>query len=265
MNQYLPGLARLWKSPDGKQYGYPKDWDTVAVVANLGMLKDAGVSEDQLRTATWNPTDGGTFEQIAAKLSVDKNGKRGDEPGFDPKNVKTYGLALDAGGFTYGQTTWAGFARSLGFQLLNKNPWGTKYHYDDPRFAQTIGWWRHMIQKGYMPSATRPDAGPLAAVQCGHGGDEHRRRLDRRHLHHDQGHQGRLLPAAAGAAGQLEHVQRARRRDLGRAKHCPRRASGCSSSAAACQKIGGRRRWSSRPSPARCRARWTSTRRTAST
>ena len=24
MNQYLPGLARLWKSPDGKQYGYPE-------------------------------------------------------------------------------------------------------------------------------------------------------------------------------------------------------------------------------------------------
>lgn len=168
MNQYLPGLARLWKSPDGKQYGYPKDWDTVAVVANLGMLKDAGVSEDQLRTATWNPTDGGTFEQIAAKLSVDKNGKRGDEPGFDPKNVKTYGLALDAGGFTYGQTTWAGFARSLGFELLNKNPWGTKYHYDDPRFAQTIGWWRHMIQKGYMPSVTQAKTlGALAAVQSG--------------------------------------------------------------------------------------------------
>jgi multiple sugar transport system substrate-binding protein len=25
MSQYLPGLAKLWKSPDGKQYGFPKD------------------------------------------------------------------------------------------------------------------------------------------------------------------------------------------------------------------------------------------------
>src|SRR3954452_4436036 len=34
MNQYLPGLAKLWKSPTGKQYGFPKDWDTVALVVN---------------------------------------------------------------------------------------------------------------------------------------------------------------------------------------------------------------------------------------
>ena len=132
------------------------------------MLKDAGITKEQLDNATWNPKDGGTFEQIAAKLSVDKNGKRGDEPGFDPANVKTYGLALDAGGFTYGQTTWAGFARSLGFQLLNKNPWGTKYNYDDPRFIQTIAWWRHMIEKGYMPSVAQARTlGALAAVQAG--------------------------------------------------------------------------------------------------
>ena len=132
------------------------------------MLKDAGLTKQQLDTATWNPEDGGTFEKIAARLSVDKNGKRGDQPGFDPANVKTYGLALDAGGFTYGQTTWAGFARSLGFQLLNKNPWGTKYNYDDPKFIQTISWWRHMIEKGYMPSVSQARTlGALAAVQSG--------------------------------------------------------------------------------------------------
>jgi len=167
-DQYLPGLARLWKSPTGKQYGYPKDWDTVAIVVNEDMLKKAGLTKQQLDTATWNPKDGGTFEKIAARLSVDKNGKRGDEPGFDPANVKTYGLALDAGGFTYGQTTWAGFARSLGFQLLNKNPWGTKYNYDDPKFIQTISWWRHMIEKGYMPSVAQARTlGALAAIQAG--------------------------------------------------------------------------------------------------
>jgi hypothetical protein len=49
---------------------------------------------------------------------------------------------------TCGQATWAGFAASLGFELLNKNPWGTEYHYDDPRFAQTMTWWRNMIDNG---------------------------------------------------------------------------------------------------------------------
>jgi multiple sugar transport system substrate-binding protein len=168
MNQYLPGLAELWKSPTGKQYGYPKDWDTVAIIVNEDMLAKAGVTKQQLDTATWNPADGGSFEQIAAKLSVDNQGRRGDEPGFDRNNVKTYGLGFDPGGLTYGQTTWAGFAASLGFKLLNKNPWGTKYNYDDPRFAQTFTWWRNMIRKGYMPSLEQARTlGQVAAFQSG--------------------------------------------------------------------------------------------------
>ena len=168
MDQYLPGLAELWQSPDGKQYGFPKDWDTVAIIVNEDMLADAGVEKEQLDTATWNPTDGGTFQQIVAKLTVDNNGTRGDEPGFDPRNVKTYGLGFDPNGLTYGQTTWAGFAASLGFELLNKNPWGTEYHYDDPRFAQTMTWWRDMIRKGYMPPLEQARTlGQTAAFQSG--------------------------------------------------------------------------------------------------
>jgi multiple sugar transport system substrate-binding protein len=168
MNQYLPGLANLWKSPAGKQYGYPKDWDTVALIVNEDMLGKAGVTKQQLDTATWNPHDGGTFEQIVAKLSIDNNGKRGDQPGFDPGNVKVYGLAFDPGSLTYGQTTWAGFAASLGFKLNDKNPWGSKYNYDAPAFAQTFTWWRDMIHKGYMPSLEQARTlGQSAAFQSG--------------------------------------------------------------------------------------------------
>jgi multiple sugar transport system substrate-binding protein len=77
-------------------------------------------------------------------------------------------LAFDPGGLTYGQTTWAGFAASLGFKLLDKNPWGTRYHYDDPRFAQTMTWWRTMIRKGYMPSLEQARTlGQAAAFQSG--------------------------------------------------------------------------------------------------
>ena len=97
MDQYLPGLAELWQSPDGKQYGFPKDWDTVAVIVNEDMLAEAGLTKQQLDRATWNPTDGGSFQQIVAKLTVDNTGKRGDEPGFDPNNVKTYGLGVRPG------------------------------------------------------------------------------------------------------------------------------------------------------------------------
>jgi multiple sugar transport system substrate-binding protein len=166
--QYLPGLAELWETPAGVRYGFPKDWDTVAIVSNLGMLEDAGITKEELDKATWNPEDGGTFEQIAARLSVDRNGTRGDEPGFDPANVEVYGLGFDPGGLTYGQTTWAGFARSLGFELLDKNPWGEEYKFDDPRFVETIAWWRKMIEKGYMPPLEEARTlGQIAMFQAG--------------------------------------------------------------------------------------------------
>jgi multiple sugar transport system substrate-binding protein len=168
MDQYLPGLAKLWQSPDGKQYGLPKDWDTVALIVNEDMLAKAGVTKSQLDGATWNPSDGGSFQQLIAKLTVDTAGKRGDQPGFNPKSVKVYGLGFDPGSLTYGQTTWAGFAASLGFKLLDKNPWGTKYHYDDPAFVQTFTWWRNMIRKGYMPSLEQARTlGQQAAFQSG--------------------------------------------------------------------------------------------------
>src|SRR5262249_24738107 len=168
MSQYLPGLAKLWRTPSGKQYGFPKDWDTVALVVNENMLAKAGLTMQQIGGASWNPTDGGTFQRAVAHLTVDTKGRRGDQPGFDPKNVAVYGIGFDSGGLTYGQTTWAGFAASLGFQLLNKNPWGTHYNYDDPRFAQTFTWWRNMIRAGYMPSLEQARTlGQSAAFQSG--------------------------------------------------------------------------------------------------
>jgi multiple sugar transport system substrate-binding protein len=164
-DQYFPGLAELWVTPDGSRYGLPKDWDTVVVVYNRQMLRDAGITEDQLRNATWNANDGGTFEDIAARLSVDADGVRGDEPGFDPNRVRVFGLGLDTGGLDYGHTTWAGLAASTGFELLNKNPWGTRYHYDDPRLVALFNWYRRMIERGFMPPLSLAALGQLTMMQ----------------------------------------------------------------------------------------------------
>jgi len=88
---YFPGLADLWVAPDGSRYGLPKDWDTVAIVADQAKLDEAGVTVEEFSAATWNPDDGGTFQELIAKLSVDANGNRGDSPDFDPGNVVQYG------------------------------------------------------------------------------------------------------------------------------------------------------------------------------
>lgn len=153
LETYQPGLADLWVAQDSKRYGVPKDFDTVAVFYNKKLLAEAGVAEADLQTMTWNYDDGGTYEKIAAKLTVDANGKRGDEPGFDKTKVKVYGLGLDGGsGGAYGQTQWAMYTGTTGWQFTDKNPWGTKYNYDDERFQKTQAWMARMIEKGYMPS-----------------------------------------------------------------------------------------------------------------
>ena len=148
LTQYQTGLADLWVK-DGKRYGLPKDWDTIAIVYNTDMLKTAGIDPASLANLTWNPTDGGTFEQMIAKMTVDRNGHNGLDPAFDKSHVKTYGIVLDYDDGATGQSTWGNLAAANGFTFLDKNPFGTKYHYSDPSLARTVDWFASLAKKGY--------------------------------------------------------------------------------------------------------------------
>ncbi|MDX2006473.1 MAG: sugar ABC transporter substrate-binding protein [Meiothermus sp.] len=155
---YYPGLFDLW-GKDGKQYGLPKDWDTVAIIYNKKMLRDAGVTEAQLRNWTWNPKDGGTFGQILARLTRDKNGNNALSPRFDPKNVVQYGwLSPNGGG--YGQTEWSWLAVPNGFKF-NDGPWSRKYYYDSPKLAEAIQWLADLsLKRGIaVPAKDLPTSG----------------------------------------------------------------------------------------------------------
>ncbi|GAB2956999.1 ABC transporter substrate-binding protein [Nonomuraea fastidiosa] len=152
-SDYQAGLAELWKGKDGKRYGAPKDWDTIAMFYNADALKEAGIDPETLDELTWNPHDGGTFEKTIAHLTIDANGKRGDEPGFDKTKVKRYGLAANgAGGDNWGQTQWSAFTGSVGWQPTDKNPWGTRFNLDDPVLHETLEWYFGLAKKGYMAS-----------------------------------------------------------------------------------------------------------------
>lgn len=165
---YFPGLADLWVDTEGNRYGWPKDWDTVAWVANAAPLADAGLTADDLAAATWNPQDGGTFQEIIAKLSVDANGNRGDSADFDVDNVEQYGFGLEGNFGAFGQTTFSAFAASTGFQFLNENPWGTQANYDDDRLADTIAWFRSMIEMGFIaPVEDTQSLGGMTIYQDG--------------------------------------------------------------------------------------------------
>jgi multiple sugar transport system substrate-binding protein len=151
---YQPGLAANWIGQDGHRYGAPKDWDTVALFYNEEMAKDAGLTADQLGDLTWNPEDGGTFEKAVARLTVDGNGRRGDEPGFDKNDVAVYGLATNGGGDGDGQTQWSTFTASAGWTYTDRKRWGTEYEYDSRTFQSVIKWYFGLAEKGYMAPFT---------------------------------------------------------------------------------------------------------------
>lgn len=154
MTIYQDGLADLWQDEEGLRYGLPKDFDTVALFVNEAMAGEAGVDLAELGTAEWNPADGGSFEAAIAKLTLDENGVRGDEPGFDPSKVAVHGLALSGNGLNAsGQQTFAPFALSNNWYFGDKTPWTTEFYFDEPEFLETMEWFRSLIEKGYMAPA----------------------------------------------------------------------------------------------------------------
>lgn len=149
LSQYTGDLASLWDY-DGKTFGIPQDWDTIALVYNVKDVTDAGLSAADLADLDWNPQDGGSFGKLVARLTIDENGVRGDEPGFDKTKVATYGWGLETGGGVVGQGPWSWLALSNGFTYLDKNPFGTHYNLDDPKLAEALTWWQKQIDAGYV-------------------------------------------------------------------------------------------------------------------
>ena len=165
---YIEGLADLW-ARQGKRYGLPKDWDTIAVVYNADMLEAAGIDPAIMEEWTWNPQDGGSFEEVVAQLTLDTNGNNGLSPNFDKDNVVQYGFIHQGSGGFSGQTQWSHFAVSNGFKFTD-GPWTTKYYYDDPKFAETMDWYVGLIEKGFAPPlADVSSLGPQQLMISGQG------------------------------------------------------------------------------------------------
>lgn len=149
--QFQDGLQELWSDQSGTRYGIPKDYDTIAVLYDQNMLAEEGLAPEDLEHLDWNPEDGGSFERMLARLTVDTNGVRGDEEGFDPTSIARYGLGADAGTDYTGQTSWSPFALSTGWTFTDEPTWGTRFNYDDERFAATMDWYFGLVDKGFFP------------------------------------------------------------------------------------------------------------------
>ncbi|MES2150937.1 MAG: sugar ABC transporter substrate-binding protein [Pseudomonadota bacterium] len=147
---YPAGLVDVW-SRAGRQYGLPKDLDTIGMIVNLAHARRAGVTLAQLQNMNWNPRDGGSFEQIVRKMTFDAKGNSGASLNFDPRHVATYGYQNPGTGGMVGQTEWSHFAVSDGFHYQDQ-AWVGKFHYDDPKLAETIDWLAGLPGKGLSAS-----------------------------------------------------------------------------------------------------------------
>jgi ABC-type glycerol-3-phosphate transport system substrate-binding protein len=150
LKQFSVGV-NAWKYTDGKQYGLPLDWAATAIYFNQGLLQKAGYSANDIDSLSWNPTNGGTFQKMIEHLTVDKNGVRGDQPGFNKNDVAVYGIGVLNSDDFLGQTTWADLTPSTGWSFGNTADWPTQINYNDPRFVQTMDWIKSLATDGYMP------------------------------------------------------------------------------------------------------------------
>ena len=169
VTNYFPGLAELWTSPEGERYGLPKDWDTIALVVNDDMAAAAGSPD--LSNLTWNPEDGGTFGEAVKAMTVDGNGVRGNEDGFDASTMgddsAVYGFGLEGNFGAFGQTTFSAFAASNGWTAVD-GVWADEANYADPALAETVQWFADWIAAGFItPIADVQELGGTTLFQTG--------------------------------------------------------------------------------------------------
>lgn len=146
---YPQGLIDLY-TYDGKLYGAPKDFDTVAVWYNKELFDAAGVAYP---AAGWTWDD---FTAAAAKLTDPSKGQ--------------YGIAASQ----YGQENYYNSIAQAGGEVISAD--GTKSGYGSPEALEGIELWTNLIEAGSSPTAqqmtdTNPEdfflSGKVAMFQNG--------------------------------------------------------------------------------------------------
>lgn len=125
-SDYPQGLVDLY-TYDGKLYGAPKDFDTIALWYNKDLFDAAGVDYPQ-EGWTWDD-----MKATAAKLTDPAKGQ--------------YGIAAAQ----YGQENYYDSIAQAGGEVINAA--GTKTGYDTPEALAGITLWTDLIKDGSSPTA----------------------------------------------------------------------------------------------------------------
>jgi ABC-type glycerol-3-phosphate transport system substrate-binding protein len=151
LGQYSIG-ASAWRYQDGKQYALPMDWATGVLYYNQDLLAKAGYTPGDVDALTWTYDGGGTFWKMIKHLTVDKNGARGDQPGFNAARVQTYGAGnLESTGDPFGQNAWGWLLPNDGINIPDTNQWATVFNYADPKVVKAVQLVRGLTNDGFAP------------------------------------------------------------------------------------------------------------------
>ncbi|GAA3595318.1 hypothetical protein GCM10022419_093240 [Nonomuraea rosea] len=146
---YLPD-AYLWSGQDNL-HGVATANEAMMLWFSKSAVAAAGVAPPADAASAW------TWDQLienATKLTVDQNGKRPDESGFDPNQVRQFGISSS---ITYG-AAWYGFLRSNGGDFADKD--GKKCLLDTPEAIEVFQNLQDLIYKHRVA----PGPGQLAAT-----------------------------------------------------------------------------------------------------
>jgi multiple sugar transport system substrate-binding protein len=178
-----------------KLYGVPKDSASYGFYFNKDMFDKAGVPYPKM---DWTFDD---FRAAAQKLTIDKNGKKSGEAGFDPNNVAQWGMAANdplPSGDAYQMTAW-GYAG----QWYDEN--FTKAKFDDPdhvAFVQAIADMtnkdRSIPRQGDALGQGDPWRNGLVAMTIGHHSTVFFYNAEKKTFNYD------VVPSPAGKNGQWQ-------------------------------------------------------------
>ena len=231
MDQYLPGPGRAVEVPDRQAVRLPEGLGHRRGDRQRGHAgrRPASPSSSSTRRPGTRPT-AAAFQQIVAKLTVDNNGKRGDQPGFDPATSRSTGSASTRRPHLRPDDLGR-LRRQPRLQAARQEPVGHEVQLRRPALRADVHVVaRHDPQGLHAVAGAGPHARPDRGVPERQGRAGDRRRLDDRHLLGDQGHQGRLLRRSRPARTAPGACTTGSRTRSGSAPSTsPRRASGSAS------------------------------------
>ncbi|MCR4401626.1 MAG: ABC transporter substrate-binding protein [Firmicutes bacterium] len=151
--------ASLWNtgSYKGKDYGVPVHSVALVLYYNTDMFKKAGVDINKAMSSREE------FLKAMQKLTIDKNGKHPNEPGFDLNNVEQWGTMLPLPWM--GGCIFYSFLLQNGGRLVDDD--ATKAVFNSPEGVDALQFLVDLIYKYHVSPANVTEDGSIAGFRQG--------------------------------------------------------------------------------------------------